>query len=85
MVKMLFNLFNKRKMEIEQLKQENEGLKAQLAGLAFNLKNADAQVAYYQKDLEFLTKRVKDLEAEVKHLNMLGQTSQTNKNDSRYY
>ena len=36
-------------------------------------------------ELEFLHKRVKDLEAEINHLNMLGQTSQTNKNDSRYY
>ena len=54
-------------------------------GLSFNLKNADNQVAQLKTELEFFYKRVKDLEAEIKHLNMLGQTSQINKNDSRYY
>ena len=72
-------------MELEQLKQENEGLKAQIAGLSFNLQQADKQIVVLQDELERYSNQIKKLEAEVKHLNMLGQTSQTNKNDSRYY
>jgi cell division protein FtsB len=72
-------------MEIEHLKQENESLKARIAGLSFNLQQADKQIVALQSELERYSKQIKDLEAQIKHLNMLGQTSQTNKNDSRYY
>ena len=81
----LLKLFNRRKMEIEHLKQENESLKARIAGLSFNLQQADKQIVALQSELERYSKQIKDLEAQIKHLNMLGQTSQTNKNDSRYY
>jgi len=82
---MILKLFNRRKMELEQLKQENEGLKAQIVGVSFNLQQADKQISALQSELERYSKQIKDLEAQIKHLNMLGQTSQTNKNDSRYY
>ena len=81
----LLKIFNRRKMEIEHLKQENESLKARIAGLSFNLQQADKQIVALQSELERYSKQIKDLEAQIKHLNMLGQTSQTNKNDSRYY
>ena len=48
----LLKIFNKRKMELEQLKQENEGLKAQIVGVSFNLHQADQQVVALQKELE---------------------------------
>ena len=44
----ILNLFNRRKMENEQLKQENEGLKAQILGLSFNLQQADKQIVVLQ-------------------------------------
>jgi len=81
----LLKLFNRRKMELEQLKQENEGLKAQIVGVSFNLQQADQQVVALQKELERYSNQIKKLEAEVKHLNMLGQNSNYNKNDSRNY
>ena len=81
----LLKIFNRRKMELEQLKQENEGLKAQIVGVSFNLHQADQQVAALQKELERYSNQIKKLEAEVKHLNMLGQNSNYNKNDSRNY
>jgi chromosome segregation ATPase len=77
--------FKKYKMQIEQLQQENEQLKAQIMGLAFNLKTADDKVKQYEMQLENLYKKNMDLSSEVKHLNMLAMTSNYNKNDSRNY
>ena len=72
-------------MQIEQLQKENEQLKAQIMGLAFNLKIADNKIKQYEMQLENLYKQNLSLSSEVKHLNMLAITSNTNKNDSRYY
>jgi len=72
-------------MQIEQLQQENEQLKAQISGLAFNLKTADDKIKQYEIQLENLYKKNMDLSSEVKHLNMLAMTSNYNKNDSRNY
>jgi chromosome segregation ATPase len=77
--------FKKYKMQIEQLQQENEQLKAQIMGLAFNLKAADDKIKQYEIQLENLYKKNIDLSNEVKHLNMLAMTSNYNKNDSRNY
>jgi chromosome segregation ATPase len=77
--------FKKYKMQIEQLQQENEQLKAQIAGLAFNLKIADDKIKQYEIQLENLYKQNMDLSNEIKHLNMLAMTSNYNKNDSRNY
>ena len=77
--------FKKYKMQIEQLQQENEQLKAQIAGLAFNLKVADDKVKQYEIQIDNLYKQNMGLSSEVKHLNMLAMTSNHNKNDSRLY
>ena len=84
MVKMLFNLFNKRKMEIEQLKQENNTLKAQIAGISFNLKNADSIVQQQQRELETLNTQIKDLKNQIIQLNLIVDSVNRN-NESRYY
>jgi len=72
-------------MQIEQLQQENEQLKAQIMGLSFNLKTADDKIKQYEMRLENLYKQNMDLSSEIKHLNMLAMTSNYNKNDSRNY
>jgi chromosome segregation ATPase len=72
-------------MEIEQLKQENEALKAQILGLAFNLKNADEKIKMCGSQLDAMQKYILELKSEIKHLNMLATTSNKNQNDSRYY
>ena len=77
--------FKKYKMQIQQLQEENEQLKAQIAGLAFNLKTADDKIKNYEIRLENLYKQNMNLSAEIKHLNMLAMTSNYNKNDSRNY
>ena len=81
----MWKFFKKRKMETEQIQQENEALKAQLAGVGFNLKLADQQLAEHKREIERLQSVIQNLNGQVQQLNMLGQTSQTNKNDSRYY
>jgi chromosome segregation ATPase len=77
--------FKKYKMKIKELQAENEMMKAQIAGLAFNLKTADDKIKNYEMQLENLYKQNMGLSSEVKHLNMLAMTSNYNKNDSRNY
>ena len=77
--------FKKYKMKIKELQAENEALKAQIAGLAFNLRAADEKIKNYEMQLENLYKKNMDLANEVKHLNMLAMTSNGNRNDSRNY
>ena len=84
MVKKLLNLFNKRKMQIEQLKQENDALKAQIAGISFNLKNADNMVQQQQRELETLNTQIKDLKYQITQLNLIVDSVNRN-NESRYY
>jgi phage-related minor tail protein len=72
-------------MELEQTQQENEQLKAQLAGVGFNLKIADEQLEKQKREIEYLQSEIKNLSGQVQHLNMLGQTSNYNKNDSKNY
>lgn len=84
MVKMLINLFNRRKMEAEQLKQENDALKAQIIGLSFNLQNADKTVQLQQRELEALSTQIKDLKYQITQLNLIVDSVNRN-NESRYY
>ncbi len=77
--------FKKFKMKIKELQQENEQLKAQIAGLAFNLRAADDKIKNYELQLENLYKKNMDLSSEIRHLNMLAMTSNSNRNDSRNY
>lgn len=77
--------FKKYKMQIEQLQQENQHLRAQIAGLAFNLKTADDKIKQYEMQIDNLYKQNMGLSSEIKHLNMLAMTSNYNRNDSRNY
>jgi peptidoglycan hydrolase CwlO-like protein len=76
--------FKKYKMEIEQLKQENDALKAQIAGISFNLKNADSVVQQQQRELEALNTQIKDLKNQITQLNLIVDSVNRN-NESRYY
>ena len=71
-------------MEVEQLKQENEALKAQIAGLSFNLKNADSTIQAQQRELLSLQTQVKDLKQHITQLNLVVDSVNRN-NESRYY
>jgi len=80
----LLKLFNRRKMEIEQLKQENESLKARISGLSFNLQQADQRIAVLQNEIEKLVKLNKELTGEAQYATMKFNNTK-DKNDSRYY
>ena len=80
----MWKFFKKRKMELEQLKQENNGLKAQIAGISFNLKNADNVVQQQQRELEALNTQIKDLKNQITQLNLIVDSVNRN-NESRYY
>ena len=81
---MILKLFNRRKMELEQLKQENESLKAQIAGLSFNLQQADKQIVALQSEIERLIRHNKELTGEAQYATMKFNNTK-DKNDSRYY
>ena len=85
MVNLLKKLFNKNKMTIEQLKQENDALKAQMMGLANNLRITEEKLKMYEMQVDQLHKQNLNLVGEVKHLNMKMSTNNNNQNDSRYY
>lgn len=72
-------------MELEQLKQENERLKAQIMGLGNNLRMADEKLKQYEMKIDSLHKQNLNLVGEVKHLNMKMSTNNNNQNDTRYY
>ena len=76
--------FKKYKMQIEQLKQENDALKAQIACISFNLKNADNMVQLQQRELEALNTQIKDLKNQITQLNLIVDSVNRN-NESRYY
>jgi chromosome segregation ATPase len=72
-------------MTIEQLKQENNALKAQMLGLANNLRITEEKLKMYEMQVDQLHKQNLNLVGEVKHLNMKMSTNNNNQNDSRYY
>jgi chromosome segregation ATPase len=72
-------------MTIEQLKQENDALKAQMMGLANNLRITEEKLKMYEMQVDQLHKQNLNLVGEVKHLNMKMSTNNNNQNDSRYY
>jgi chromosome segregation ATPase len=72
-------------MTIEQLKQENDALKAQMLGLANNLRITEEKLKMYEMQVDQLHKQNLNLVGEVKHLNMKMSTNNNNQNDSRYY
>lgn len=77
--------FKKYKMQIHQLQEENNQLRAMIQRLDRDLRASDEKIKNYEMQLENLYKQNLDLSNEVKHLNMLAMTSNYNKNDSRLY
>ena len=71
-------------MENEQLKQENESLKAQIARLSVHLQQADKQIVLLQSEIETLVKQNKELTGEAQYATMKFNNTK-DKNDSRYY
>ena len=85
MVKMLFNLFNKRKREIERLNRVIISLELLKATVEMNLRKEVAKNALLLREKDDLTNLIKDYETQIKLLNItIGDLSRTD-NNSRYY
>ena len=85
MVKMLFNLFNKRKREIERLNRVIISLELLKATVEMNLRKEIAKNALLLREKDDLVNLIKDYETQIKILNItLGDLSRTD-NNSRYY
>jgi len=80
----LLKIFNRYKMKAKELQQENEGLKAQIIGLSFNLQQADKQIQFLQSELDKANKQNKELANDVQYTTMKLNNIK-DKNDSRYY
>jgi len=85
MVKMLSNLFNKRKREIERLNRVIISLELLKATVEMNLRKEVAKNALLLREKDDLINLVKDYETQIKILNItIGDFSRTD-NNSRYY
>ena len=85
MVKMLSNLFNKRKREIERLSNVVIELEHKLQLFEMNLRKEVAKNALLLREKDDLINRTKEYETQIKILNItIGDLSRTD-NNSRYY
>ena len=85
MVKMLSNLFNKRKREIERLNRVIISLELLKATVEMNLRKEIAKNALLEREKDDLINLIKDYETQIKILNItIGDFSRTD-NNSRYY
>ena len=85
MVKMLSNLFNKRKREIERLNRVIISLELLKATVEMNLRKEVAKNTLLLREKDDLINLIKDYETQIKILNItIGDFSRTD-NNSRYY
>ena len=85
MVKMLSNLFNKRKREIERLNRVIISLELTKATIEMNLRKEVAKNTLLLREKDDLINRTKEYETQIKILNItIGDLSRTD-NNSRYY
>jgi len=85
MVKMLSNLFNKRKREIERLGRVIISLELLKATVEMNLRKEVAKNVLLEREKDNLINRIKDCDTQVKKLNLIiGDLNRTD-NSSRQY
>jgi septal ring factor EnvC (AmiA/AmiB activator) len=81
----MWNPFKKYKMKIKELQQENEGLNAQIAGLAFNLRQSDEKLIMFMQTLQAYKEKVKELEDEIRLLRMSNIAAKKYSDSERNY
>ena len=85
MVKMLSNLFNKRKREIERLGHTISDLEIKRDMIESNFRVERAKNSLLEREKDNLINRIKDYDTQVKKLNLvIGDLNRTD-NSSRYY
>jgi chromosome segregation ATPase len=85
MVKMLSNLFNKRKREIERLNGIITDLEAKKNMIESNFRIERAKNALLEREKDDLINKIKDYKTQIKILNItIGDFSRTD-NSSKFY
>ena len=85
MVKMLSNLFNKRKREIERLGHIISDLEIKRDMIESNFRVERAKNALLEREKDNLINRIRDCDTQIKKLNLvIGDLNRTD-NSSRYY
>jgi len=85
MVKMLSNLFNKRKREIERLSNIVIELEHKLQLFESNIRQVVAKNSLLEREKDNLINRIKDYDTQVKKLNLVIDDLNRTDNSSKYY
>ena len=85
MVKMLSNLFNKRKREIERLGRVIISLELTKHMIEMNLRKEVAKNALLEREKDNLINRIRDCDTQIKKLNLVIDDLTRTDNSSRHY
>ena len=85
MVKMLFNLFNKRKREIERLGNVITDLEYKRSMIESNFRVERAKNALLEREKDDLINKIKDYDTQVKKLNLVIDDLARTDNSSKFY
>jgi chromosome segregation ATPase len=85
MVKTLFNLFNKRKREIERLNNVIDELLYKNLQFESNIRQVVAKNSLLEREKDNLINRIKDCDTQVKKLNLVVDDLNRIDNSSKYY
>ena len=85
MVKMLFNLFNKRKREIERLGRVIISLELTKATVEMNFRVERAKNALLEREKDNLINRIRDYDTQVRKLNLVIDDLTRTDNSSKSY
>ena len=85
MVKMLFNLFNKRKREIERLGHTISDLEVKINMIESNFRVERAKNALLEREKDDLINRIKDCDMQVRKLNLVIDDLARTDNSSKFY
>jgi len=85
MVKMLFNLFNKRKREIERLNGIITDLEAKKNMIESNFRVEQAKKSLLEREKDDLINKIKDYDTQVKKLNLVIDDLTRTDNSSKFY
>jgi chromosome segregation ATPase len=85
MVKMLSNLFNKRKREIERLSNIVIELEHKLQLFESNIRQVVAKNSLLEREKDNLINRIKDYDTQVKKLNLVIDDLNRTDNSSKSY
>ena len=85
MVKMLFNLFNKRKREIERLGHTILDLEIKKDMIESNFRVERAKNALLEREKDNLINRIRDYDTQVKKLNLVIDDLARTDNSSKFY